>query len=533
MNESTIINGVKFSPVEGCDYSYDYIKIEYDLRKRTTSLKKKIFRKIVREDLFFIVYFLLRIPTFNVPFIVDRCREVAEGPQTKTLDVWARGHGKSSIITIGETAQYHLKYPEKCSCLFSFTTFAAQKFLDSVRQLYMVLWLQQLFPDILYRYPERQSPSWSLKHGITVKRKNTSRPQKTVQACGLETLPQGNHFDRRVYDDVETFDMVRSIDQLEKCFDNFVMSANVGTFQQDEVERVIGTYYSHLGTLVRIRDKKTLDGNSEYTTRIWPATDDGTANGKPVFLSQKALDILKMSHTFNSQQLCDPTPKTEMKLDPDLIIVTNDNKIPKNIYKFIAIDPAGGVQSRRSDKWGVIVAGVEPERDEIGASNLFILDMFIDKCDEAEIVNVLHSIYRKNGLISAVGYECINRTTPGWIIHLQNALIKTGIILSEEAKNLYMITPQGREKKDRITASLRLPLLHGKIHVSDQIPNKYFDYLKKEMINHPVGSDDGIDALSRIYDLIDKFGFRWYVKSNNFEPIRIDRRMSPTSWMAI
>jgi hypothetical protein len=533
-NDFITINNTKFYPNEACEYRNNYVKIVTDLKKASADKKRSVFRELALSDLFFIFYFILRIPIGNVPFIVDRCKEVEEGPISNTLDIWARFHGKSSIITIAETVQYHLKYPEKCTCIFSYKKAAAERFVSAIRQAYESEWLIKLFPDRLYKNPSRDSVSWSLANGITLRRPDVARPQRTVQASGLiDGMLQGDHFERRIYDDIETDDMKDSQDQLDKCYEKFAMSINLGTDSDNDIERVIGTYYSHLGPLIRIRDHMKFDGSQAYHYRHYPATDDGTIDGTPVFISQDKLDQLKMLPTFYSQQLCDPTPKHDMTLDPQLLQKINADEIPKYIYKFLVIDPAGGISSRRSDAWAVHVIGANPVMDDMGASDIYILDSFIDKTNESEIVYILSNMHMRNGLISAVGYECINRTTPGWVNHFQNAMKARGVIISEEAKNLMMINPQGREKKSRITSALRLPLLHGKIHISDRVPEKYYEQLKTEMMQHPVGNDNGIDALAMVYNMMDEFGFMWRIQSKKPSPPPIAYNSRPNSWLSI
>jgi hypothetical protein len=87
-------------------------------------------------DLFFIVQFVLKIPIANHPFVVRMCREVEDGPQDYTLDVWAREHFKSSIITIAETIQYVLGHPNDAVGIFSYVRPVAKKFLFSIKELF-------------------------------------------------------------------------------------------------------------------------------------------------------------------------------------------------------------------------------------------------------------------------------------------------------------------------------------------------------------------------------------------------------------
>jgi hypothetical protein len=495
------INDVEFTPIEGVNYEDDDSKLS-------------ILASLILNDLFFIIYFITGETSndnqrANHPFIVKMCQEVESGPKTRTLDVWARSHLKSSIITVAETVQYHLKYPHHCSCIFSYKKPAAEKFLNAIRNIYKTPIMRACFPGILYNNPDSESPSWSLENGITLKRKNQARPQKTIQASGLvEGMLVGDHFERRIYDDIETSDTAMNASQMDKCYSQFDMSINLGTGAENDIERVIGTYYSHVGTVVRIRDKEDVHGNKMYHPRIVPATEDGAIDGKPVFLSQKVLDEKKKDISFNSQQLCDPTPVGIRKLDSSLLKDIQCEEIPTNLYKFMLVDPAGD----GSDSWAIKVVGVEPEIDEIGASNVYILDAVIDPLDEVMGIEEAVRMYLRNGIIEQVGVEKVALSTTE--VHIANALTKHRRRISVEDKTLVILRPAGRNKHRRIESALSWPLFNGKIHISSAVPEMYRQRLKMELDEFPYGKhEDGIDVLSYLYDMLNDFGFKWRVRS--------------------
>ena len=80
-----------FVPVPGADYRYDFQKITAELSELATTDKLKFMqfaRFWCQESLFFLLYFVLRVPV-NHPFLVDRINEVEEC-NDRTLDLWAR-----------------------------------------------------------------------------------------------------------------------------------------------------------------------------------------------------------------------------------------------------------------------------------------------------------------------------------------------------------------------------------------------------------------------------------------------------------
>ena len=492
---------IKFVPKAECEYKHRYEDIFRDIASGKLEAIPT-YRQLILTDLWFILYFVMEIESANEPFVVDKCYEVETGPKTMTLDVWARGHFKSTIITVAETVQYHLKNSNHCTCIFSYKKGAAERFLDAIRKTYEGNLIKACFPDVLYENPESDAPSWGLEKGITIKRTNKSRPQKTVQASGLiEGMITGDHFDRLVWDDVETDDIAEQPDQLHKCSMKFDMSQNLGMTTGETIKRAIGTFYSHAGAVVYIRDKKDIHGEKLFLSRIVPATDNGEIDGKPVLLTQKQLDEKKTESSFNSQQLCDPTPLGARKLDGALLKEIEPEAIPTNIHKLMLIDPAGDDKNGKGDSWGIMVVGVAPDLDDIGASNIYITDLTLSPLKETEGVEEAARMYLRNGMILQIGVEKVALSTTE--IHIANALKVHGRRISIEDRTLFLLKPAGRKKNRRIESALAWPLVNGKIHISTDIPKAYRDKLREELDDFPYGvHDDGIDVLSYTYDMI-------------------------------
>ncbi|OGP65288.1 MAG: hypothetical protein A3K22_05885, partial [Deltaproteobacteria bacterium RBG_16_42_7] len=489
--------------------------------------ERDVYRSLVLNDLWFIVYFVMGVKPANHPFVVGVAQDVENGPRTGTLDIWAREHYKSSIITIAETLQYHLRNPEHCSGLFSYVRPVAKAFLRSIKILCENSdLLKACFPDVLWQNPMSEAPKWSEDDGLIFKRKSFARKESTVEGWGLiEGMPTSKHFDRRIYDDIETFDIADSADMLNKCFEKFEMSDNLG--MDGGIERVNGTFYNHNGPLKRIMDKKDINGNPMYLTRIKPATHDGTLSGRAVLLSEERLAKLKMSITFNSQQLCDPTPKGTQLLNSSMLQYISIVDIPLNLYKFMMVDPAGDGK----DSWGIFVCGVEPVVDEIGASNVYILDCIIDNMSVSSAIETVAKMYMRNGIIEQIGVEKVGLSTME--VHVANTLNKQGRRVSIEDKTLVLLKPAGRSKVSRIENAIAWPLLNSKISISDYVPISYRTRLKQEMDEFPFGKhDDGIDALSYLYDMLNDYGFKYKIRKKITKTVPIQMVHVNQGWMA-
>ena len=468
---------------------------------------RSTFRALIQQDLFFIVHFVMGIPRANHPFVVERCFEVESGLQTGTVDIWAREHFKSTCITIGLTVKRIVNNPECTTAIFSFKKPAAEKFLDAVRKVLESPLMVWCFPEILYEKPTTESPSWSLQNGIRVKRSTTSRKEHTVEAFGLvEGMPTGGHFDHRIYDDVETDDLARNPEQLQVCFEKFEMSRNLGS--DGGTEQIIGTYYSHCGVLVKLGNKKDIHGNKMYKLRTYPATDDGTVTGKPVFFSQEYLDSKKTDSTFNSQQLCNPTPFSTIKLHYDRFRFIDPENLPKDRIKFVIVDPAGddSVQTGAdNDMWAIGCVSVQPCIDDLGMSAVFVEDVIAEKMGLSEAIDAACNLYMRNGRIAVLGVEKVANDTT--YRHIQNALRAKGRFLEIKQKgkwggNLQLLNPSGKSKNYRIESALTWPLNNGMLHLSNSLTNDVQDKIETECNKFPFFHVDILDMLAYVYDIL-------------------------------
>lgn len=119
-------------------------------------------RLLVLSDLF---YFLVRVcgrlDMFN-EFAFARVREVEAAPDGR-LDLWAREHYKTSIVTFALTVQDILRDPETTVGIFSHTRPIAKAFLRQImRELETNVKLKAAFPDVLWGERLKDAPKWAL-----------------------------------------------------------------------------------------------------------------------------------------------------------------------------------------------------------------------------------------------------------------------------------------------------------------------------------------------------------------------------------
>lgn len=500
-------------------YSKDYSAIFADIARQPTATKqqfaKSILRQLVLTDLFFIVFFVCENPLANHPFVVKQCRMVETGPQSGTLDVWARAHFKSTILTVAETLQFHLKYPEKCTGILAYARPAAKKFLRGIKNLCeQSTLLKTCFPDVMWQNPTVESPKWSEDDGLVFRRKSSSRGESTIEAYGLtEGQPTGRHFERLIFDDIETEDIANSPKMLNDVFSKFDMAGNLSTLQDTDIIRVIGTYYNHAGPVKRIGDLKLEDGTPQYHLRIVPASDNGQRDGNPVFEGPETWEKSKTSRHFNSQKLCNPTPEGDMLLDYTMMQPIEAEFLPKGRFKFLVIDQAGGTDTNvgkgQGDLWSIGVVSIVPagtgSEDDLGISDVYLEDLIADQMTHSEAIDAVVRMYLRNGAIMQLGVEKVGLSTTE--IHIAEALKAKGRKLSVDHGNLVLLRPGGRSTEQRVESALQWPLNNSKLWYSTGIAPVYRDKMMDEMKNFPVYHADILNMMAYAYDLFSAFKF--------------------------
>jgi phage terminase large subunit-like protein len=359
-------------------------------------------RQLCLSDLWFLLTHMLgraemnRDVNFDPDFLYARVKECQEDPDGY-LDLWAREHYKSTIITLGKSVQDILNDPEITIGIFSVTREIAQAFLKQIKEeLEMNTKLKELFPEVLYQKPESQSPMWGIMSGIRVKRKSNPK-EETVEAWGLVSgMPTGRHFKLLVFDDVVTEKSVTNPDQLAFAFSKMRLALNLGS--HGGKRRFIGTYY-HFNDAWRQSVKVGI-----AKARIYPATVDGTVTGKSAFLKPAALEKKRTdmgSYIYSCQMLLDPKADEVQGFEKQWMRawdVKPEFWEVMNIY--IVVDPASGkkIKATGHDYTAMWVIGLAPD------NRYYLIDGLRDRLNLVERTKKLFSLVRTYKPIT-VGYE--------------------------------------------------------------------------------------------------------------------------------
>lgn len=484
-------------------------------------------RWLGRNDRYYLLTIILNASYMWHPWIYDRCREVESEPDGY-LDLWAREHGKSTVITFAGIIQEILIDKEITVGIFSHTKGVASKFLRQIKnELESNEELKRLYPDVLFDNPRKQSPKWSEDDGLIVKR-DTNPKEPTLAASGLvDGMPTGAHFRLRVYDDVVTKESVSTPEQVKKTTEAWSLSDNLGAVTKlpdgTETMRVwhIGTRYSFADTYQHMIDNDILK------LRVYPATDDGTMHGKPVYLSPE-IWAHKLKTQLESdiacQQLQNPIAGSQAMFKKEHLRFMDIRPLTLNVY--IVVDPANS-KKKDSDRTAMWAIGVDANL------NKWLLDGYAHRMNLKERWEALKALRKRwinmPGVQGVhVGYERYGMQSD--IEHFESEMERERDVFDIKELNW---TKDGNESKtDRVQrlypdfatgkiflpAILKEPSPAQKKVIAQGEPYRVFAPTKRtdengkiynmnkmlldEYLTFPYSSKkDVIDALSRIYDM--------------------------------
>ena len=471
---------------EKCNELYDKI-----IRSRNEPMMKIL----ALGDLFFLLTRICRRRDIDNQWLFERCREVEANPNGY-LDLWAREHYKSTLITFGLTLQDILNDPDLVVGIFSIIRPVSKKFLGQIKvELEDNVLLKRLVPEVLWENPQREAPIWSLDDGLILKRKSNPK-EATVSAWGLVGgMPTGLHFNIRVYDDIIDEDNVSTPEMIQKATDKWELSLNLGstalTQRYDEVniERYIGTRY-HLND-----PYKEIMRRGIVIPRIYPGTIDGKVEGEPVLWSREIMSKKRRGmgpYTFACQILLDPVADEVQNFKPNWI-KRYESLDSKGMNLYLLCDPAG--EKKKSNDYTVmLVIGLAED------GNYYLVDGIRDRLNLTERARHFMGFHRKYRP-RACGYEKIGKDSDIEAFQWQ----------MEHEGYRFEIEPLGAKipKNDRIRKLIPV-FEQGRFYLPWRLLKKDYqgkdydlarDFVNDEYLDFPFGShDDLLDCAAKILD---------------------------------
>ena len=437
-------------------------------------------RQLCRTDLYFLLRYACDRKDIEHPWLFVRCREVQASPNGH-LDLCAREHFKTTVITFGLTIFDILNDPEGTFGIFSHTRPAAKAFERQIKREFEANErLKAWFPDILWANPQKEAPKWSEDDGLIVRRKGNPK-ESTVEAWGLvDGQPTGKHFRVRVYDDVVTPSSVTTPEMMQKTAEAWQLSDNLGA--EGGSFRVVGTRYHHSDMYGQMLTTGVVN------PRIYPCTRDGTENFAPencVLMSPETLTQKRRTqgpYTFGTQMLLNPKGDSAQGFQRAWLCTMRGDAHGRGLNKYILVDPANS--KKATSDWTVMaVIGLGADR------NYSLLDLVRDRLNLTERTNMLFGLHEKWQPLG-VGYEQYGLQAD--IAHLEH--------LQNERNYRFKITPLGGSmpKPDRIRRLMPV-FEQGRFYIPTTLFRTIYDkttidlihtLIEEEYVPFPVATHD-------------------------------------------
>ncbi|KKM01028.1 hypothetical protein LCGC14_1798570, partial [marine sediment metagenome] len=224
---------------------------------------------------------------------VDACQDIGDNPNggQKVIVVAPPGSGKSQLIGVLFLAWMIGKYPEEHFGLLSYADKPAWKMSGAIRKI-----IEQVKPyHFTFPHIKKDPASWGSSE-FKIQREKLIDPHPTLRAGGTQSAIISYRLKGLVFDDPISEKQTRNAEQLEKAWDNYLMTITTRLVDQSW-QMCIGTRWKDddfIGSLIlrklegwQVIHVKAL--NPDGTT-YWPPDDKGNGYSQKFMEDKKTLD---------------------------------------------------------------------------------------------------------------------------------------------------------------------------------------------------------------------------------------------------
>ena len=495
------------------DSPADYERFDKLAEKYPFDVWGPIWAAMGRIDLYFLCSRILSskaAPYFNKKnpsgepsqWLFNVCREIGVNPDG-FIDIYAREHYKTTIVTFGLSVQNLIVNPEETIGIFSFRVSIAQSFVKQIKDEFEKNdLLKALYPNVCYEDPAKESDLWTVERGFNIKRVGNTR-EPSVEGNGLvDSQPISRHYGVIVYDDCVTEKSVTTEDQMEKTLKAWENSSNLS--KEGGKKRHVGTRYHRWDLYQEIIDRGAAEPRIRPCYELLGKRADGSYEyGEPVLYTEEYLSKKREEqgmYTFSCQMLCDPLAGSAMGFKREWLRYykrhPEEERRGKNVY--ILCDPAN--EKKKDNDFTVFaVIGVGADK------NFYLLDLVRERLDLSERGHrIFRLVNRWDPMPIGIGWERYGlQADIQFVKHLQEHHYGQRFNIQEVAGQM--------AKEDRIRRLVG-PMEAGRWYFPEYIQgvdpdnghpiNLMDELLTKEIDSFPLSKhDDMLDAISRIFDM--------------------------------
>ncbi len=293
---------------------------------------------------------------------------------SRRLWLWARGHFKTSLITVAHSIWLMVNNPSIRLLEVSNTLEVAKKILGEIKNHFT--------NNADFRYFFREFCPIANKEGkiefgtteqFTLPNRVRILKEPTLMIAGIGTNLTGLHFDYMKIDDLVTRDSVTNDTQIQASKDYYASLRQLFDNPTEPKEDIVGTTYHYNDLYAGILK------NPDFIKSIVPAKVGDKVTFIERFSDEGLQAILNDPsvgpYEFNSQYLLNPVNPADAKFKIDWW--KEYESLPEGLVEYICVDPAS-TQKKKSDftvieKWGVDWEGkhyfIEGIRDKLEVFN--------------------------------------------------------------------------------------------------------------------------------------------------------------------
>jgi len=257
--------------------------------------------------------------------------------------------------------------------------------------------LNELWPDIFWKNPEKESPTWSIDDGLFLK--GNDMPWPSLGRFGLvDSMPTGGHYNEKIIDDLVDLKNIGTAFMMEKVKEAYSMSDNLGS-GESTIETVIGTRYK-FGDLY---EHIIALGQHRVSVIGGEVDESGVSKygGIPVLLSKEVLDRKKITqrHLYHAQILQQPLEQgTAVFKEDDLRFYDEEPAIGRY---YVLVDPASDPELATSNKLDYTCMWLIKA---CAGKRIYIIDMVRDRIGIKDKWKILKDWHVRYDIVDT-GYE--------------------------------------------------------------------------------------------------------------------------------
>lgn len=459
----------------------EYSKHLASLRNREE--QRRVIAEIGKNDLYFLAKIILGYWWLTEVPHREFCREIQRDINL-TLYLLPRGHCKTQCFTIADGIRQYLLDPEEPIAIVCDALKRSAKKTRAIKwQLENNIILKELYPDLLWANPQKESPKWTDEEFILPM--HTGRQEPSFLAASLENQPTGLHFKRIKCDDIVTPETCTTKEQMDKNGNNYgLMRSSI--LQVGGNIQIAGTIYDD-GDLHCEMSKE----GSGYRVYKRPAIDPRTKRALwPEQFDIPQLDAIRKDPTvgdyiFSCQYLLDPSPEDE-KAYFQLKWFPRYKELPKKLNYYCGIDFAVS-ERQTADHTAIIVAGIDPN------NQTYIVHVEKGHWDSKEICDHMIDVQKTYNPLAWSCQGDIIRKVLGPFLRLQMRQANVWLNIDDSVSM----------KKDKVAnaRSIQGRIKEGAVSLPERSINQpdWLQDLEHELRRFPKGEhDDMIDAMAYI-----------------------------------